>query len=278
MADKDPTLERIGVSAIEVIFLNEFGWLFREQAVSDYGVDAQVEVVENNEPTGKLIALQIKTGASYFRPKGSDFVFYGELRHLDYWSRHSLPVFLVLHDPERKLTLWQKVERRLANVTDKGWSIMVPAGNVLDASAKTFIADGIASDDELIRRFNMAFDLDTMEMLNDREVYFEVNEWVNKSLRFRDVGVFFDEFGKDKPDFMICMWVSAPLLQALPFERIVQVFPAFGFDDPDFRLAPFNDEIHVVSNAAVGVTIAALVAGPIRKRSVPISNVGTFCR
>ena len=182
MADKDPTLERIGVSAIEVIFLNEFGWLFREQAVSDYGVDAQVEVVENNEPTGKLIALQIKTGASYFRPKGSDFVFYGELRHLDYWSRHSLPVFLVLHDPERKLTLWQKVERRLANVTDKGWSIMVPAGNVLDASAKTFIADGIASDDQSIRRFNMAFDLDTMEMLNDREVYFEVNEWVNKSL------------------------------------------------------------------------------------------------
>jgi hypothetical protein len=53
----------------------------------------------NNEPTGKLIALQIKTGASYFRPKGDDFVFYGELRHLEYWTRHSLPMFLVLHDP-----------------------------------------------------------------------------------------------------------------------------------------------------------------------------------
>src|SRR5258708_29082347 len=134
MTEKDPTIERIGVNAVEAIFLNDFGWLFREQTVSDYGIDAQVEVVENNEPTGKLIALQIKTGASYFRPKGDDFVFYGELRHLEYWTRHSLPMFLVLHDPEKKLTLWQKVERPLAHVTDKGWAILAPAGNVLNTS------------------------------------------------------------------------------------------------------------------------------------------------
>jgi hypothetical protein len=226
MSEKDPTFERIGVNAVEAIFLNEFGWLFREQAVSDYGLDAQVEVVENNEPTGRLFGLQIKTGSSYFRPRGNDFVFYGELRHLEYWARHSLPVFLVLHDPEKNLTLWQKVERRLANVTEKGWSIVVPGGNVLNASAKTFIVDGIAADDESIRRFNMAFDLDTMEMLNDREVYFEVNEWVNKSLRFRDVGVFFDEYGKDKPDFMIRMWVAALTLH----EFMSKTFPWLGYD------------------------------------------------
>jgi hypothetical protein len=208
MAEKDPTIERIGANAVEAIFLNDFGWLFREQTISDYGIDAQVEVVENNEPTGKLIALQIKTGASYFRPKGENFVFYGELRHLEYWTRHSLPVFLVLHDSEKKLTLWQKVERRLAHVTGKGWSIVVPAANVLNAASKTFISDGIANDDESIRRFNMAFDLDTIEMLNGKEVYFEVNEWVNQSLDFRDVGVYFDTHGKEKPDFMIRIQVN----------------------------------------------------------------------
>jgi hypothetical protein len=46
---------------------------------------------------------------------------YGEQRHLDYWLGHSLPVFLILHDPDRNLTLWQKIERHLARVTDKGW-------------------------------------------------------------------------------------------------------------------------------------------------------------
>ena len=206
-------------------------------------MDAQVEVVKDREPTGKLIALQIKTGASYFRPKGTDFVFYGKLRHLNYWSRHSLPVFLVLHDPEKKLTLWQKVERRLANVTDRGWSILVPAENVLNASAETFLADGIASDDESFRRFNMAFDRDTMEMLNDREVYFEVNEWVNKSLRFRDVGVFFDEFGKDKPDFMIPMGVPAVSLH----EFMSKTFPWLDYDHVDTDEAISGEvEVHTL--------------------------------
>jgi hypothetical protein len=217
----DPTTERKGINTVESIFLHEFGWLFREQPVSDYGIDAQVEVVENNEPTGKLIALQIKSGPSHFRPRGDDFVFYGELRHLDYWTRHSLPVFLILHDPDRNLTLWQKVERRFANVTKRGWSIIVPSANVLDATSKTFISDGIANDDESIRRFNMAFDLDTIETLAGKEVYFEVNEWVNKSLRFRDVGVYYGEHGKDEPDLMIRMWVAAPTLD----EFMRNVFP-----------------------------------------------------
>jgi hypothetical protein len=35
------------------------------------GGPASKRVVENNEPTGKLIALQIKTGASHFCPKAS---------------------------------------------------------------------------------------------------------------------------------------------------------------------------------------------------------------
>ena len=95
----DPLTERRGVNAIEAVFLNDFKWIFREQAVSDFGIDAQAEVVEFDKPTGKLMALQIKIGASYFRKHGEDFIFYGEQRHLDYWLGHSLPVFLILHDP-----------------------------------------------------------------------------------------------------------------------------------------------------------------------------------
>jgi hypothetical protein len=168
ISNPDPTAERRGVNAVESIFLNELGWLFREQMVSDFGIDTQVEVVENNEPTGKLIALQIKSGASYFRRKGNDFVFYGEKRHLEYWIRHSLPVFLILHDPDRNLVLWQKVERRLANITDKGWSIIVPSANLLNAASKVFLSDGIAHDDESIRRFTDAFAHDVVQFWDVR--------------------------------------------------------------------------------------------------------------
>ena len=100
----------------------------------------------------------------------------------------------------------------MANVTKKGWSIVVPTANVLDAASETFISDGIANDDESIRRFNMAFDLDTIEALHGKEVYFEVNEWVNKLLKFRDVGVYYGDHGNHKPDFMIRMQVVAPTL------------------------------------------------------------------
>jgi hypothetical protein len=70
--------------------LNEFKWIFRAQAFSDFGIDAQAKVVALDKPTGNLVALQIKTDASYFRKRGDDFISYGEQRGLKYWLGHSL--------------------------------------------------------------------------------------------------------------------------------------------------------------------------------------------
>jgi hypothetical protein len=71
----DDNTERSGVNAVEAIFLNEFKWAFREQAVSDYGIDAIVEEKDGDRPTGKLIALQIKSGESYFKKRRGNYVF-----------------------------------------------------------------------------------------------------------------------------------------------------------------------------------------------------------
>ena len=62
------------MNAVEAIFL-EMRWLFRRQLESDFGIDAQVEVVEDGRPTGQLVAIQIKSGASFFRVRGRDQVF-----------------------------------------------------------------------------------------------------------------------------------------------------------------------------------------------------------
>lgn len=58
-------IDRLCVSELENFF-SKHGWLFREQYLHDYGIDAQVEIVINGVPTGKLIAIQIKSGKSYF--------------------------------------------------------------------------------------------------------------------------------------------------------------------------------------------------------------------
>ena len=60
------SVERIGVSSVEKI-INQMGMIFREQPVDDYGIDAQIEIVENKFATVKLIAVQIKSCNSYFK-------------------------------------------------------------------------------------------------------------------------------------------------------------------------------------------------------------------
>jgi hypothetical protein len=225
----NPTTERKGINAVEAIFINEFGWLFREQSVSDHDIDAHVEVVENSEPTGKLIALQIKTGQSYFVRQGNNYVYYGEPRHLRYWTNHSLPVFLILHDFSNNLTIWQKIEQHLVKVTDKGWSIKIPERNVLSPASKPFFSAGIANDEQSIRRFNMAMDLDLITLLAEKEeIYLEIEDWVNKTLNIRGISVMFDEPGKKEADLYID-----------PF-RVTR-----GYPDLMDRYFPWLDYVHI---------------------------------
>jgi hypothetical protein len=224
-----PITERVGVAVVDGIISRDFGWFFREQTIGDFGVDAQIEEIVDNKPTGKLIALQIKTGKSYFRPQGDDFVFYGDSRHLDYWTHHRLPVYIILHNPETGQTLWQKFERRLVKRTSKGWSIIIPSKNILNAEARRYFATEIAADPESIRRFNLAIDYADMKRFAGREVFFKIDEWVNKSLNMRDVEVYFDDPNKHPPDHVFHFWTPAPSVEAY----MAKYFPWLDFDYAD---------------------------------------------
>src|ERR1700722_2244401 len=65
---------------------DKLGWLFREQPTEDYGIDAHAEVVEENDVTGKLLAIQIKGGSSWFREPGpGGWWFRPNAEHVRYW-------------------------------------------------------------------------------------------------------------------------------------------------------------------------------------------------
>lgn len=109
-SDSKSRTGRIGVAGVQLLF-ERLGWIFREQPIEDYGIDAHVEVVENNTATGKLIALQIKSGKSWFKEKNSEgFVFRGKTEHLEYWQQHSLPVMIVLYQDDEQIAYWQAVK------------------------------------------------------------------------------------------------------------------------------------------------------------------------
>lgn len=134
--------ERIGVYAIAQLFTEQLGWIFREQPVNDFGIDGFVEITRISslngfEPTGKLIAIQIKSGRSFFKEiSGEQIFFRGEKKHLEYWLHHSIPVLLLLYDKESGNAYWQVISPSTIQLTAKSFKVPVPIKNKLSRESK----------------------------------------------------------------------------------------------------------------------------------------------
>src|ERR1700748_137604 len=91
--------ERIGIYSVAKMF-EEVNWRFRDQPVNDFGIDAFAELTDLwKSPTGQLIGLQIKSGASYFKEATEDhFVYRGSPKHRDYWLNYAIGVVVILYD------------------------------------------------------------------------------------------------------------------------------------------------------------------------------------
>lgn len=85
-------VERIGVLGVGTAVERDLDWVYREQAVEDYGIDAHVEVVEDDETiTGQLIALQVRSRERPFDRIAGGWMVRDSL-DLDYWLGHVLGV------------------------------------------------------------------------------------------------------------------------------------------------------------------------------------------
>lgn len=180
---ESPRTDRLGVSKVEHFF-SLHGWLFREQYLHDYGIDGQVEVVESNQPTGNLIALQIKSGKSYFSESNEHgVVFRTDDAHIDYWFRHALPIILVLYDPVRDMCIWESVNEDTILSTGSGWKILIPHGNVLNESSLQELSE-ITQPPEYIKKLNkLRLDKKWIDLLAEGEsLYIEFENWIHKSL------------------------------------------------------------------------------------------------
>lgn len=132
----DP-VEDEGVNTVGRIFNRELKWIFREQQKADMGIDAHVEICDSGHPSGRLIALQIKSGESWFKEQSDEgIVFRGSLEHLDYWLEHSLPVIIALYNPLNEEVVWQVVLSKHITRTTKAWKIIIPKSNKLNKQAE----------------------------------------------------------------------------------------------------------------------------------------------
>lgn len=68
--------EEDGVIEAHRVIHRQLRWIFREQRDDDYGVDAHIEVVsDNDQVTGKNIGAQIKSGSSWFKAVRGGWMF-----------------------------------------------------------------------------------------------------------------------------------------------------------------------------------------------------------
>lgn len=191
-----PKTDRLGVSALDHFFSKQ-GWLFREQPTHDYGIDAHVEIVEEERPTGKLIALQIKSGISFFKKETNDsYVFRTDDKHVAYWVRHSMPVVLVLYNTDTETAHWQQVTRDNVQSTGKNWKINIPKDDMLTNAKRTLNAlESLTQPEPYIRRLNrLRVDRRWMDLIEDDvQVRVVFDDWVNKSLSRYKVTIYTDD-------------------------------------------------------------------------------------
>ena len=137
---KNSNIERIGVYKVGLFFLEELKWIEREQPISDHGIDMQLEIVEEDKVTGILIGLQIKSGESYLKERKDNNIIYrsNNLRHLEYWENHSLPILIIIHNPKNNKLYWQSIASKNANIvtSPKSCKMTIPLEQELTSSSK----------------------------------------------------------------------------------------------------------------------------------------------
>ena len=187
-------IDRIGVSICQETFTRA-GFIFREQKILDYGIDAIIEPKSDTYASGKLIGVQIKSGDSYFSEETNKaFIFRSDEKHYKYWLNNNIPVIIVLVDIDesKRTCYWQTFEKQLITITGKGWKLEIPKKNVLKDTSdeiKKLLDSQSASENKLN---TLLFSREWMLAAKEHgELILEVNEWINKSSGKGDFKLFY---------------------------------------------------------------------------------------
>lgn len=79
---------------------------------NDFGVDALIEVVDGEELSGVMVAVQIKSGLSYCTPTSCTIPI--KAGHASYWAKYQLPVVGIVYDPSEAVAYWVDLKSHVA--------------------------------------------------------------------------------------------------------------------------------------------------------------------
>lgn len=213
--------ERIGVNHCgEIAERNK--WMFREQPIDDVGIDAHMEFTAPTGESKQLIALQIKSGSSWFSEKKEGCVVFRSIneRQYNYWTMNSLPCILVLYNPDDNMCIWQKLTKETIERTSKGkgFLVKVPLTQFFldDASNKQLLS--FSNLPQHITNYNFLLSQKKfMQIIQEGgEIKLHATEWIHKSSGKGETELIVDD-GKSIQKYSYPYW--------FPYTPYTDVFP-----------------------------------------------------
>jgi len=90
MISKTISTGKKGINFVRDVVDNNECFLNEIKQENDVGIDAFIEFTENQMPTGKCIAIQVKTGDSFINRKLNKCII-PISTHAEYWKNYSIP-------------------------------------------------------------------------------------------------------------------------------------------------------------------------------------------
>ena len=215
--------ERIGISYCSLIAARN-NWMFREQPIDDIGIDAHMEITETTGEPKQLIALQIKSGASWFGEKKDDCVIFRNIneRQYNYWTMNSLPCIVVLYNPDDDTCIWQKLTAETIERTNdgkgKGFFVRVPLNQIFLSEISNKQLLSFSNLPQHVTNYNFLLSQKKFMQIiqNGGEVKLHATEWIHKSSGRGETELIVDD-GKDIQKYSYPYW--------FPFTSYTDVFP-----------------------------------------------------
>lgn len=199
-------------------------WMFRVQPVNDIGIDAHIELTDPTGKTRQLLALQIKTGPSWFKEKRGDCFIFRDIneRQYNYWTMNSLPCIVVLYNPENDMCIWQKLTTetiiRTKGGKGKGFFVKVPVSQIfIDDSSNEKLLSFTKLPDHVTNYNFLLSQKIFMQIIQDGgKIRLHAMEWINKSSGKGYMELIVDD-GKNITKYLYPYW--------FPYTLYSEVFP-----------------------------------------------------
>lgn len=128
-----------GITILKGIVETQLEWIFRpNHQEHDFGIDAYIDIVSDaGEVTGKTIAIQVKTGQSYFNERSKfGWIYRGRREHLNLYLNQDIPVVIILVDDSKQKVYWCYCDANKTTNAGDNWKITIPYNQELNKESK----------------------------------------------------------------------------------------------------------------------------------------------